>query len=72
MSKLMESDQRNTVPIAPGGRLFLSAQLNPLASLKGGGRDRHSLRAIRSRAMVEVALAWADPVWRQRWRAGSD
>lgn len=68
MSKHIETNGQLTVSVALGGGLLLTAQLNQLATLKSQISDRHSLRAIRSQAMIEVALAWADPVWRRRWR----
>lgn len=57
-----------------GGHLQLRLLVGHAASLREQTNelDRHRLRAIRSRAMVEVAMAWADPGWRRRWRTGLD
>ena len=68
--KPIQTSGQLTVSVALGESLLLTAQLSHLATIEGQSNHRHNLRAIRSRAMVEVALAWADPEWRRRWREG--
>ena len=68
MSKHTEISGQLTVSIALAERPLLSAHFQHQARLAGDGR--RALRAIRARAMAELALAWAEPPTRQRWRDG--
>jgi hypothetical protein len=72
MAHHIDAKGQLTVSIALGGRLLLTPRINHLTTPEGASNGRRDLRALRSRAMVELAMAWADPAWRRRGRAASE
>ena len=68
MSKRTEASGQLTVSLTLGERPLLSARFQQQVRVEGDGR--RALRAIRARAMAELALAWAEPPTRKRWRDG--
>ncbi|AOW12580.1 hypothetical protein LPB72_16195 [Hydrogenophaga crassostreae] len=68
MAPVIEMDEQLMASMRLGDPLLVAVQVRHEATAREAVAGRRDQRALRSRAMIELALAWADPVWRRHWR----
>ena len=69
MMHVTDVNAQMKVSLGRGGEFLLIASLSHLATLQLPRLGRRELRALGMQVMAEVAMAWAEPACRERWRA---